>query len=41
MNEQQASTAEALLFDLQAVAPGLARPLDAEHSTRFEAAGVR
>lgn len=37
MNEQQASMAEALLFDLQAAAPGLARPLDAEPSTRFEA----
>ena len=38
MNEQTASAGEALLVDLQAAAPGLVRPLDFEHSTRFEAA---
>lgn len=38
MNEQPASAGESLLVDLLAVAPGRVRPLDAEHSTRFEAA---
>ncbi len=38
MNEQPANAGEAFLVDLQAVAPGLVRPRDAEHSTRFGAA---
>jgi len=33
-----ASAGEAVLVNLQAAAPGLVRPFDSEHSTRFEAA---
>ncbi|MCY3897434.1 MAG: tyrosine-type recombinase/integrase [Caldilineaceae bacterium] len=38
MSTAPASAGEAVLVNLQAAAPGLVRPFDSEHSTRFEAA---
>ena len=38
MNSTPVNAGAAVLVNLQAAAPGLVRPFDAEHSTRFEAA---